>query len=104
MPSLYLVVDEIVLVDTFQFRVRMWRQSGYPPLVLLSQMPGGIPHEFYSDYLANLVLSSFLGYSLPIPVFFELALPNERWEVCRVGFQTIGCDLRPILVQPITPG
>jgi hypothetical protein len=47
-PTFYLVVDEFVPVDTFQFRVRMWHQSGYPPLVLYSKVPGEIPPEFYS--------------------------------------------------------
>jgi hypothetical protein len=100
MPTFYLVVDEFVPVDTFQFRVRMWRQSGSPPHVLFSQVPGGIPLEFYSTYLANLALRSFLGDSLPIPVSFELARWDQDWEVSRVRYQTIGCDLRPILEKP----
>ena len=31
MPTFYLVVDEIVPVNKFRFRVRMWRQAGFPP-------------------------------------------------------------------------
>ncbi len=40
MPTFYLVVDEVVPHCGCQFRVRMWRQAGQPPLVLFSQVPG----------------------------------------------------------------
>ena len=76
MPTFHLVVDEVVPVDKHQFRVRMWRQADFPPLVLLSQVPGHPPPDWCSSLLGNLVLRSFLGYSLPIPVFFELS----RWD------------------------
>jgi hypothetical protein len=46
------------------------------------------------------VLRSFLGYALPIPVFFELRVWCETTRAFRVRFETIGCDLRPILHKP----
>ena len=49
MPTFHLVVDELVPVRTNQFRVRMWRQAGFPPLVLSSQVPGHPPPDWYSE-------------------------------------------------------
>ena len=100
MTTFYLVVDEVVPIDKFQFRIRMWRQAGFPPVVLSSQVPGHPPPDFYSSFLANLVLRNFLGYTLPIPVFFELSTWREQTRAFRVCYQTVGCDLRPILDRP----
>jgi hypothetical protein len=77
MPTLHLVVDEVVRVDRSRFRVRIWRDADLPPVVLTSQWKAQAPPEFYSSYLANLVLRSFLGYALPIPVFFELSIRRK---------------------------
>jgi hypothetical protein len=100
MTSFYLVVDELVPVGKFQFRIRMWRQAGFPPLVLYTQVPGQPAPKYYSNYLGNFVLRSFLGYALPIPVFFELSKACKETRACRVRYETIGCDLRPILCKP----
>ncbi len=100
MPTFHLVVDEVVPVDKFQFRVRMWRQAGFPPIVLSSQVRGHPPPDRRSSQLGNLVLRSFLGYTLPIPVFFELSVLSEKTRVFRVRFETIGSGLRPILHKP----
>jgi hypothetical protein len=100
MPTLHLVVDEVVPVDKFQFRVRTWRQAGYPPVVLSSQVSGHPPPDWYSSSLGNLVLRGFLGYTLPIPVFFELSTWREQTRVFRVRYDAVGCDLRPILHNP----
>ncbi len=100
MPTFHLVVDEVVPVDKVQFRVRMWRQVGFPPLVLSSQVSGHPPPDWYSEYLANVTLRNFLGYRLPIPVFFELSVWDQKTRAFRVRFETIGCELRPILHNP----
>jgi hypothetical protein len=100
MPTFHLVVDEVVPVDKFQFRIRMWRQAGFPPIVLSSQVPGYPPPDWYSSLLGNLVLRSFLGYALPIPVFFELSVLDEKTRAFRVRFEAIGNDLRPLLRNP----
>jgi hypothetical protein len=100
MPSFYLVVDESVPVDKFQFRVRIWRQAGLPPLVLSSQLPGHPPPDFCSSFLANFVLRTFLGYSLPVPVFFELSESKGQTRACRVRFEVLGAPLRPVLRNP----
>jgi hypothetical protein len=100
MPTFHLVVDEVVPVDKFQFRVRLWREAGFPPLVLSSQVRGHPPPDRRSSQLANLVLRSFLSYALPIPVFFELSVWCEATRAFRVRFETIGCDLRPMLHKP----
>jgi hypothetical protein len=94
MPTFHLVVDEIVHVDKFQFRVRLWRQTGLPPIVLSSQVRGHPPPDWYSSLLGNLVLRSFLDSALPSPVFFELSVLSEKTPAFRVRFETIGCDLR----------
>jgi len=100
MPTFHLIVDEVVPVDKFQFRVRMWRQAGFPPIVLSSQVRGHPPPDWCSSLLGNLVLRSFLGYALPIPVFFELSVFSEQTRAFRVRYETIGCALRPILRNP----
>jgi hypothetical protein len=100
MPTLHLVFDEVVPVDKSRFRVRVWREAGVPPVVLSSQLRAQPPAEFYSSRLANLVVSSYLGYALPLPVFFELSIRRKQTRAYRVRFETIGCDLRPILHNP----
>jgi hypothetical protein len=100
MPTLHLVVDEVVPVDTFQFRIRMWRQAGCRPVVLTCQVPGHPPPDWYSGTLGNLVLGGFLCYALPIPVFFELSTWRDQNRAFRVRYETIGCELRPILHKP----
>jgi hypothetical protein len=100
MPTFFLVVDELVPVRTMQCRVRIWRHTGSPPLVLSSQVPGHPPPDFCTTRLANVALSSFLGYTLPIPRFFELSHWAGKARAFRVQFDTIGCKLRPILVNP----
>jgi hypothetical protein len=100
LPTFYLVADEVVPVDKFRFRVRIWREAGFPPIVLSSQVPPSPPPDWYSSLLGNLVLRSFLGYALPIPVFFELSVWSEKTRAFRVRFETIGCDLRPLLQKP----
>ena len=100
MTSFYLVVDELVPVGKFQFRIRMWRQAGFPPLVLYTQLHGQPAPKHFSSYLGNFVLRSFLGYALPIPVFFELSKARKETRAFRVRYETIGSDLRPILHKP----
>ena len=78
MATLHLIVDEVVPAWKFQYRVRIWRQAGYPPVVLTCQVPDHPPPDWYSSLLGNLVLGSFLGYSVPIPVFFELSTWTSR--------------------------
>ena len=107
MPTLYLVVDEVVPVHAHRFSVRVWRGNDSPPVVLLSQFPGDVPPDRCSSAIANLVLRSFLGYTIVIPAFFELSRWKGKTRAFRVRFETIGCYLRPILVnpqyQPINP-
>jgi len=100
MPTLHLVVDEVVPVHAHRFRVRVWRGADSPPLVLLSQVHGDVPPDWYSSAIANLVLRSFLGYANVIPVFFEVSRWDGKTRAFRVRFETLGCSLRPILVNP----
>ena len=100
MPTFHLVVDEVVPVARHRFRVRVWRRADSQPLVLLSQVQGHPPPDWYSSRLANLVLRSFLGYSAVIPIFYELSRWDGRIRAFRVSYDTIGCNLRPILVTP----
>jgi hypothetical protein len=87
-------------VNKFQFRVRIWRQTGQPPLVLFSQLPGQPPPDFCSVFLANFVLRTFLGYSLPVRAFFELSAYKGQTRACRVRFEVLGAPLRPVLCNP----
>jgi hypothetical protein len=94
MPTFHLVVDDVVPVDKFQFHMRMWREAGFPAIALSSQVPGHPPPDWYSSLLGNLVLRSFLGYALPIPVFFELSILSEKARAFRVRFETRSVELR----------
>jgi hypothetical protein len=100
MPTLHLVVDEIVPINASPFRVRIWREAGLPPVVFSSQIAGHPPPDWYSGALGNLVLRGFLGYAVPIPVFFELSIWREQTRAFRVRYEIIGCDFRPILHKP----
>jgi hypothetical protein len=99
-PTLHLVVDEVVPLHAHRFRVRVWQGTESRPLALLSSVPGDVPPDWHSTAIANLVLRSFLGYSSVIPVFFELSRWEEKTRAFRVKFEIIGCPLRPILVNP----
>jgi hypothetical protein len=89
MPTFHLIVDEAVHVNKFQCRVRVWRQAGLPPLVLSTQIRGQLPPNYCSAFRANFVLRSFLGYSLPVPVFFELSESKGQTRACRVRFEAL---------------
>ncbi len=100
MPSFHLVVDEIVAVANHRFRVQVWRSGDSRPLVLVSQVQGHPPPDWVSSRLANVVLRCFLGYSLPLPTFFEVSRWNRKTRAFRVSYETIGHRLRPILLNP----
>ena len=93
MATFHLVVDEVVPVARHRFRVQVWRCPDAQPLVLLSQVLGHPPPDWCSSQFANLVLRSFLGYSLPIPTFYELSRWDGRTRAFRVTYDTIGCPL-----------
>jgi hypothetical protein len=97
MTTSYLVVDELVPVKKSQFRTRMWRQAGFPPLVLYTQVPEQPAPKRFSRYLGNVVLRGLLGYALPISVFFDLSMSRKESRAFRVRYETIGSDFRPIL-------
>ena len=101
MRLLHLVIDEVVPVASHRFRVRVWRRADSQPIVLLSQVQGHPPPDWCSSRLANLVLRSFLGYSQPLPIFFEVSRWNGQVRAFRVRFETIGYQLRPILLNPM---
>jgi hypothetical protein len=100
MPTFHLVVDEIVPVARHRFRVRVWRRADSRPVALLSQDQGDVPPDWCSSRLAYLVLRSFLGNSATIPTFYELNRWDCRTRAFRVSYDTVGCPLRPILVNP----
>jgi hypothetical protein len=99
MPTFHLVVDEVVPVANHRFRVRVWRCADAQPVVLLSQVKGHPPPDWHSSQLANLVVKAFLGYSATIPTFFEICRWNGMARAFRVGYSTVGSNLRPILVS-----
>jgi len=100
MPSFHLVADETIAVANHRFRVQLWRSADSRPLVLLSQVKGHPPPDWVSSRPANVVLRSFLGYSQPQPIFFEVSRWNGQLRAFRVRFETIGYQLRPILLNP----
>jgi hypothetical protein len=100
MSHFYMVVDEIVAIARHRFRVQVWRGANPPPLVLLPQVPGHPPPDWFSSQIANVVLRNFLGFSLPIPNFFELSRWNGQGRAFRVHFETVGYQLRPTLLNP----
>src|SRR5262249_44405840 len=100
MPTLHLVVDDVVPFHAHRFRVRAWRAIDSRPLVLLSPVPGHPPPDWCSSALANLVLRTLLGYTSAIPTFIDLSHWAGKPRAFRVRFDTIGYRLRPILVNP----
>ena len=101
MPTFHLVVDEVVPVDKFQFRVRMWRQAGFPPLVLFSQVPGHPPPDWYSSVSRQPRAQELPGLSpARSPCSSSSATGMQQTRAFRVRYETIGCDLRPILRKP----
>jgi hypothetical protein len=99
--TLHRVVDEEVILHKHRFRVRVWRGADLrPAIVLLSQVRGDVPPDWYSSQLANLVLRGFLGYPSTIPAFYELSRWDGQTRAFRVSYDIIGCHLRPILVNP----
>jgi hypothetical protein len=100
MPRFNLVDDEIVAIARHRFRVQVWRRADSQPLVLLSQVPGHPPPDWFSSRLSNLVLRNFLGFLLPIPNFFELSRWNGQDRAFRVRYETVGYQLRPTLLNP----
>ena len=88
MPTFHLVVDEVVPVARHRFRVRVWRRADSRPIVLLSQVNGGVPPDWCSARLANLVLRSLMRYSQPLPIFFEVSCWNGQVRAFRVRFET----------------
>src|SRR5262249_48575078 len=100
MRLLRLVTDEVVSVRAHHFRIRVWRGTDSPPVVLLSQVHGDLPPDCFSSKLATLVLRNFLGSPAEIPAFFELSRFDNQTRAFRVRFETIGCHLRPFLIHP----
>ena len=100
MPSFHLVADEIVGVANHRFRVQVWRSADSRPLVLVSQVQGHPPPDWVSSRLANLVLRTFLGYSQPLPIFFEVSHWKGKTRAFRVSYEMIAYSLRPILLNP----
>ncbi len=104
MPTLHLVVDEVVPVARHRFRVLVWRRADAQPLVLLSQVQGDVPPDLCSSALANLVLRSFLGYPAVILAFYELSCWAGQLRAFRVSYDSIGCHLRRSSSIHITTG
>ncbi len=59
-----------------------------------------MPPDWYSSALANLVVRAFLKYPITIPTFYEVSRWDGATRAFRVSFDTMGCKLRPILVNP----
>jgi hypothetical protein len=53
-----------------------------------------------TDSRTSFVLRSLLGYSLPVPEFFELSESKGQTRACRVRFEVLGGPLRPVLHKP----
>lgn len=95
-----LVVDEHVTVGKHEFRVRVWYSKSKAPVCVLSQVPGGVAPDVCSGRLVNQVVSSFLGYRLPLPTFYETSNIDGLTRCFRVVYAQFGCNQRPILCRP----
>ena len=87
LPEIRLEPDEAAVLG---LAARVWRRADSRAFVLLSQVQGHPPPDWCSSQLANVVLRSFLGYSQPLPIFFEVSRWNGQVRVFRVRYETIG--------------
>jgi hypothetical protein len=100
MKLLHLVVDEVVPVDQFKFRLQVWRNAGLAPVVVCIQVPGQPAPKAYTTKLAQIAVQRFLGYSTPLPTFFHYGTSRKAPQALKVTFSSTGNPLRPILCGP----
>jgi hypothetical protein len=102
--ELALVTDETIRVAAgtkeFSFGVKIWRGRGLPAVVMFIGQPNMPPPNWYTTTLAMRVLREFLGYSLPLPVWFHYWQDDGHAEACKVTFTVNGHKLRPWLSNP----
>jgi hypothetical protein len=102
MPNqLALVVDEeITLNRKHRYRIQIWRGRDVQPVVLMIGVEGSPPPAWYTTTLATIALRQFLGFNLPLPIFFQYAVIDGAPRAFRVNFQISGHALRPWLSNP----
>ena len=100
----YLTDDEIVEVSSGDergaFRLRIWRGTIGPAVVLVSQLAGGPSPSWFSSQLANLVLRAFLHFPAAGMLNFEDETIVSERRLFRLGFQRFGHAHRCCLTQP----
>ena len=82
------------------FRLRIWRGTIGPAVVLVSQLAGGPSPSWFSSQLANLVLRAFLHFPAAGMLNFEDETIVSDRRLFRLGFQRFGHAHRCCLTQP----
>lgn len=95
-----LIIDELVTRKQDRFRVRVWCSKSKSPVAVFSQVGECSPPDAASAYLANMVVSGFLGFRMPLPSFYESSVVDGVNRVFRVSYTLIGNPLRPMLTKP----
>ena len=92
--------EEITLNEKHHYRMQVWRGYDVPPVVLMIGISGSPPVAWYMTTLSMLALRRFLGYSVPLPIFFLYDVYDGTPSASRVEFQVSGHPLRPWLSDP----
>lgn len=99
MAKYYLIDDDIVTFDGFDFRVRIWR-SREVTAVLVDSCPGSPPPDLYSTKIANMVARTNLGFVATKIAWYERCRFEGQARCFYVSFSRVGHKLRPILIEP----
>jgi hypothetical protein len=99
---LCLIDDEEILFfhKKHRYRMQVWRGPDLQPVVLVIGIPGSPPPAWYSEALATRAIREFLGFSPPLPIYFEYDLYYGVAQAFRVKFEVSGHPLRPWLSNP----
>ena len=100
----HLVMDEIEEIpdkrgNLHRFRVRVWRALQATPVVLVSQVDGGVAPQRLVNKLSNYVFSAILGYPEPGMLYFQHDTTDD--ELTQVFFEFFGNARRLRLYRPI---
>jgi hypothetical protein len=104
-PNRYLTDDETVEItmhgECYPFRLRIWRATSGPAIVLASQVTGGASPSWASCRLANLAYQVYLGFSTERTLNFEDEIVRGERRLFLVEFTPHGHGLRRQLTQAV---
>ena len=94
------VVDETIDHGKWPYRIVIWRGEGTQSIVVFEGLVENAAPDIYASGLAMRVLREYLGYALPMPIWFHRSTVNGTRRSFRVNFEVNGHKLRPWLSEP----